>query len=527
MSIHRLLFRLLLGRRLPVTAGTLNVPGVTRPVVIRRDGYGIPYIEAEEDEDAWYGVGFCQGQDRAFKLEVLLRVARGTLAEIVGPRALPIDRLSRRIGFFHSAQPQLEVLDPKIRGIMEAFARGVTDGSRLGCRRPAHEFTLLRTRPTLYTAADVLATSKLQSFALASNWDVELARLHILKADGAEALKALDPAYPEWLPLSTPPGTKAGREMDRLAEDLVALGTTVSLGGGSNNWALAPSRTATGRAILASDPHLAPILPSQWYLAHVRTPEWTVAGATFVGAPVFPVGHNDVAAWGATAGMVDNTDLFLEQLGPDGRSVREGDRFVSCEIREETIRVKGAPEIVEQVVVTPRGPIIGDALDDSLGAISIRATWLDPRPVNGLLTAHRARSFEEFRRAFEQWPSTSLNMVYADTSGTIGWQLVGEAPRRRKGFGTIPLLGWDLDAGWEDTPIHFDDMPHVVNPDGGVLATANNRPTRTDEGPFLGTDWIDGYRAARIFEALEAGHEWDLDGVSALQTDQESSHGES
>ena len=522
MSIPRLLFRLLLGRRLPITSGTLTVPGIARPVVVHRDRSGIPYIEAEEEADAWYGVGFCQGQDRAFQLEGLRRVARGTLSEMIGPDGLASDRLSRRIGFYDSAERQMEALDPEVRRNLDSFALGVTEGSRLGCRRKAHEFTLLRAGPGAYAAADAVAVSKLQSFAIASNWDAELARLKILREDGPEALKELDPSYPSWLPVSAPPGAPACPAMDRLAEDLQTLRSVAGPGAGSNGWVLAPSRTATGRALLANDPHLAPTLPSQWYLAHVRTPSWTALGATLVGTPAFAAGHNDVAAWGATAGMVDNTDLFLEELGPDGRSVREREGFVPCKVRREVIRVKGRQDVVEEVVVTPRGPVIGPALDGDVGAVSIRATWLDPRPITGLLTSHRAGTFEEFRRAFEEWPLLSLNMIYADTSGVIGWQLVGEAPDRRKGWGSVPLPGWDPECGWEDAPVPFDQMPNEVGPAGGILATANNRPTPEGKGPFLGVDWIDGYRQARIIEALEGRHDWDLAGAGSLQMDQAS-----
>ena len=481
-------------------------------MVIRRDGYGIPYIEAEEEEDAWYGLGFCQGQDRGFQLEGLLRVGRGTLSEMVGPKGLAIDRLSRRIGFLHSARLQLEVLDPEVRIMLDAFARGVTEGSTLGCRRAAHEFAILRARPTPYFAADVVAIAKIQSFAVPSNWDLELARLQILKRDGPDALAALDPAYPQWLPVSAPPGAPAGPAVDSLAADMKELAAVVGYGGGSNNWVLAPSRTASGRPILANDPHLQSSLPPHWYLAHVRTPHWAAAGATLVGAPAFAMGHNGVAAWGLTAGLVDNTDLFIEEIGSDGSSVREGDRFIQCQVRKEVIRVKGGPDVVEQVVVTPRGPVIGPELDSNGDSLSMRATWLDHRPIEGLLTVHRARSFEEFRRALHQWPLTPLHMVYADTSGNIGWQLVGAAPKRRKGFGTVPLAGWDEDAGWENGPVAFDEMPH----------TANNQPVPDGQGPFLGIDWIDGYRAARIFESLEARHDWDLAGVRALQMDQQS-----
>jgi len=522
LNIPRLLFRLLFGRRLPITDGTLEVPGIRHPVLIRRDRYGIPYIEAEEEEDAWYGLGFCQGQDHAFQIEALLRVVRGTLAELVGPEALPVDRLSRRIGFRYAAEQQLKALDDKTPRILEAFVCGVTAGARTGCRRPAHEFSLLRAQPTPYQAADVLGMAKLMSFTLPANWDVELARLKILTEDGAGALAALDPTYPEWLPVMAPPGALADSAVDRLGEDLALLTATTGQGGGSNNWAIAPTRTTTGRAILANDPHLSPSLPPYWYLAHVCTPDWAVAGASIVGTPGFFVGHNDVAAWGMTAGFVDNTDLFIEELSPDGRSVREGDHFVSCEIRSEVIQVRGGTTVEEEVLVTPRGPIVSPALEDEVGAISLRATWLAPGPLEGLLQMHRARTFGAFRRAFEQWPFLSLNMVYADTSGTIGWQLVGDSPRRRQGWGTIPLPGWDPQVGWEDDPIPYDEMPHLADPETGFIATANNQPNPEGAGPFLGTDWIDGYRQARIVEALDARHDWDLPSVQALQMDQKS-----
>ena len=522
MNPHRLLFKLLLGRRLPTTSGTLEVPGVRRAVLIRRDGYGIPYIEAEDDEDAWYGLGFCQGQDRAFKLETLLRVARGTLAELVGRRAVDVDRLSRRIGFLHAARLQIEVLDPEIHGMLEAFARGVTEGSSLGCRRPAHEFTLLRSKPTPFSAVDVVAVSKLLSFSLASNWDIEIARHHILNEDGPEGLAALDPVYPRWLPVTEPPGAPAGPASDRLADDLKALLATAGLGQGSNGWVISPGRTVTGRAILANDPHLPPTLPPQWYLAHIRTPDWAVSGAAMAGVPAFPAGHNDVAAWGLTAGLADNTDLFLEELGPDGRTVRDGDRFIPCQVRSETIRVKGGPDVVEEVVVTPRGPVIGPALGGDSRSLSMRATWLAPRPIRGLLKVHMARSFDEFRRAFEEWPLMSLNMLYADTRGKIGWQLVGEAPRRRNGWGTVPLPGWVPGAGWHDEPVAFDEMPFAEDPPEGALATANNQPVPEGDGPFLGVDWLDGYRQARISEEVLSHHSWDVAGAQALQRDEAS-----
>jgi penicillin amidase len=523
LNLPRLLLRLMLGRRLPQTQGKITVPGVSGPLSIHRDRWGIPYIEAANDADAWFGLGFCHGQDRTFQLEVLLRVVRGKLAELLGLEVLQIDRLARRIGFYRAAQEQWPVLDADVREILQAYARGVNAGATLGLASKPHEFVLLHSKPSTWTPLDSLGVVKLISFTLPANWDVELARLKILSEDGPQALAALDPHYPDFLQVTTPPGQAAGVVLDRLAQDLSLFAAVAGTGTGSNNWVLSAQRTATGRPLLANDPHLDSRIPSHWYLAHLRTPQMAVAGASYVGGPGILCGHNGHAAWGLTAGLIDNTDLFMEQIGPDERTVREGDQFVPCELREEVIKVRDTFSTSELVLVTPRGPIISPAFDGGEGykeALSLRAVWLDPLPLRGLLCLHKVRSFDEFREALSVWPALSQNMVYADVNGTIGWQLFGQAPIRRKGYGTLPLPGWDPNAGWEKGHVPFAQLPFAVNPDEGFLATANNQPNRDDpQNPFLGVDWIDGYRAATIARSLAARTDWDVLSTMALQLD--------
>ena len=519
MNVHKLLFRLLLGQRLPTTNGELTLQGIRRPVVIRRDRYAVPYIEAETDEDAWYALGFCQGQDRSFSLEMLLRASRGTLCELVGPGALATDRLSRQLGFTRLAPKQLEVFHPDVRQRFEAFARGINDGVSRGRRRKAHEFTLLRAEPSTFEAVDLAAVYLLQSMALSANWDVELVRLRMLELDGPEALTLLDPPYPGWHPVSTMPETSAGPAVDALAHDIASLTEIVGVNRASNSWAVSPSKTSTGRPILANDPHLVPTLPPHWFLAHVRTPNWGLVGATFAGLPAFPVGHNGYVAWGVTLGLADNSDLFLEQIGDDGVRVREGSHFVPCEVIDETINIKDGPAHHERILVTPRGPIVGQSASNDSLAISIKATWLQALPVEGLLETHTATTCEEFRQLFTKWPHISLNLAHADTQGDIGLQLVGQVPRRRAGFGTIPMPGWKSDSGWHDAFVPFDEMPHTTNPEPGFVATANNQPLPSGQGPFLGVDWLDGYRASRITEIVGAMDDWDIASTAQAQLD--------
>lgn len=528
MTTARWLFGLVLGRRRPWTHGVDTVAGIERPVRIRRDRWHVPHVTAETDADAYYGLGFCQGQDRTFQIETTKRAATGTLSELVGASGVDVDRLTRRLGLTHRAAAQLDDLRPDLRRRVEAFAAGVTDGATRGLTALPHEFTLLRAEPTPHRAVDVVATMKLHAFLLAANWQDELMRLRVLVEDGEEALRAVDPGPAAHLPATTPVGQAYGRALDRLTEDLGHLAAQVPLAGASNAWAVAGSRTVSGRPIVANDPHLPPSLPAPWYLAHLTTPAWSLAGAAFAGTPGIAAGHNGHVAWGVSAGVTDDTDLFLEEVAPDGRSVRGPDGPVAGEVRREVIRVKGGDDVIEEVLETPRGPLVGRALADVSDvaapgggevALSLRGVWLDGGPVRGLLDVADATTVAALHERFADWPGLTLNLVAADTAGAIGWQLVGELPVRRTGTGVVPLPGWLPDAGWAPSRLPFGAMPSVTDPEPGFVAAANNAPVAGGDHPFVGSDFLDGYRAAAIVEALEARHDWDLAATAALQRD--------
>lgn len=517
-AIPRAIFRAILGRRLPKTEGVVTVPGLDHTVRIDRDRYGIPHISAQTDADAWFGLGFCQGQDRSFQIDSLVRLGRGTMSELMGADTVELDRLSRRIGFKRAAAAAWELLGAEDRAGLRAFADGVNRGRELGVAAKAHEFALLRGEPTPVEATDIAAITALQGFVFAANWDAELARLEILTEDGEEALHAVDPRYPEWHPVTDSPAGVAGLPLEALRASLELLREVAGIGGGSNNWALNATRTATGRPILANDPHIAPLLPPHWYLAHLTTPAWGIAGAAFTATPGFPCGHNGRVAWGITAGLVDNTDLFIEEIGPDGASVQRGDDFVPCTVIEEHIAVRGGDPVTEEVLMTPHGPIVGPALPGAHEALSMAATWLRPQRATSFLDAGRAESVADLRAQLAAWNGPTLNFVMADDAGSIGWQLAGQAPVRKKGRGALPLPAWIEGVGWEDEYLPFDAMPGGLNPERGYVATANTRPTTAEE-PFLGVDWIEGYRLARINEIIGERDDWDISSTLEAQLD--------
>jgi len=516
--------RALFARRLPVTRGTVTVPGLEAPVTIVRDRWGIPHIEARTEPDAWFTLGFCQAQDRTFQLEFLRRLVRGELAAVLGPHGLSFDRLARRVGFRRAALRQLPRIAPDVRAQVEAFLAGLQAGLERGLSGRPLEFLLLRTEPQPWDAADVLGLVKFLSLALASNWTSELVRLRVLLTDGIDALRALDPALSDWSdrPSSVEPFPNI--DLERLAGELDLLRSLAGMAA-SNNWVIAASRTRSGRPILANDPHWTPLLPSFWYLAHLRTPEWAIAGATLIGTPAFIAGHNGYAAWGVTAGLSDNTDLVLERLGPDGRSVFEGAATVPCLVHREPIHVRGHGTVTDMVLETRRGPIVSPALRDVPWALSLRAVWLDPLPVRGLLAMHRVRSFADVEEAFADWPHLPLNVVYADRTGRIGWLLAGTVPQRRHSSGLIPTLGWENPEPWIGY-VPAERLPRTVDPPEGFIATANNRPRTADAAELLGVDYLDEYRVERIARLLASRTDWTLGDTLVAQLDTYAVHWE-
>jgi len=517
MNLIQTILAAALGTR-PITNGRMEVTGITAPILIRRDEYGVPYIQADSEADAFFGLGFCQGQDRAFQIERLVRIARGNLSEIFGPPTLLIDRLTIRVGLNHHAAAQLQLLEEYDRGLLGAFAAGINAGVNDGCRGKSPEFHLLRVMPTEIEPADPLGILNFVALIL-SPWPNKINRLMVLRECGAKALKFLDGAYPEWLPAAAPFGQPSDGSGEKFSKDIQRIAQAMGLGsaGGSNCWAVNASRSKTGRPFIANDPHLSPTIPSHWYLACLEMPDYKLCGAALAGTPFFSIGHNQHAAWGVTGGSADNTDLFVEELDDEKIMVREREGFQPLEITHHNVQTKGQEPFEDRVLMTPRGPIISDILEDVEIPLSIRAPWMDPHPIKGLFEIYRVKSFRDFRVCWARWYQAAMNMVYADMEDTIGWQFIGDIPVR-KIAPTIPLPGWDPDFSWIAGRLPFEDMPHCENPKTGLIATANTKPAAGEE-PYLGFDFVDGYRLARIVEVLGERQDWDLAGMAALQED--------
>jgi len=533
VNFAHLAFGAMLGRRLTSYDGRHRVP-CRRNVQIRRDSVGVAYVDAQDEADAWFGLGFVHGQDRAGQLEVTWRLTRGLLSEVLGPGGLPIDRAVRLIGVHRAAKAQMETLDADTRDQLAAYTAGINAAMQCRALPKSHEHALLRCAPSRWEPVDVVAFGLLMCCFLPSNWDVELARLIILANDGPEAVTALDPTWRADLPLSNPPGAPAGVASELfVARDLEALRQFIGDSGGSNAWAVQAHKSATGRPILANDPHLPAAIPNLGYLARVKCPAFTVAGISIVGIPAFITGHNGHAAWGSTSAQVDNADLFLEELRDDGRRARQGDTWITCHEHVEQIPVKGADPEPLRVIRTLRGTVVARLGDDKASifepvpaigranALSFAATWLERRPTRSLLGFHHVKSFEQFREVCSKSAGSCYSLIYADRE-TVGWVLAAEVPKRKCGFGSVPLAGWRDEIGWESI-IPSTELPWSRNPSAGFVSCANNKPVADNATHvFLGHDFLDGFRQRRITEQLASRNDWNVERMAELQTDVQS-----
>ncbi len=512
----------LLRRSLPQTSGRLRLRGLHGPAEVLRDRWGVPHIYAEDVHDLYFAQGFCHAQDRLWQMEFNRRLASGRLAEVLGAAALDVDRLMRRVGLHRAARRDVETADAETRALYDAYVAGVNAFLSLGRPLPP-EFLILRLRPDPWQPADTALMGRLISFGQGVNWDTEIARLRMVEAVGPELAAQLDPGYPADMPVAVPPGGTAAAPLAQPSGDFAGLAQALGVGlrGGSNNWAVDGTKSASGRPLLASDPHIPPTMPCTWYEIHLTSPDHSVAGASLVGMLGVAIGHNDRIAWGITNGMVDTADLYVERVDEAHPQRYEYDgRWEEGELLREEIKVRGrATPVVEEVLITRHGPDIGPALAGEARHLTLRSIALEGRGLVG--PGHhlsQAGDWESFRAALREWETLAMNFVYADVDGNIGYQLGGRVPIRGRGRGLLPAPGWDPAYEWVGT-IPFDDLPNAYNPPAHFVASANAKIVGDDYPHYLSSDWADGYRHQRIADVLSEGEALTPEDMVRLQVD--------
>lgn len=506
-------------RPLPELSGTVLLPGLSAPVEVLWDAWGVPHVYAQTSSDLFFIQGYLHAQDRLWQLDLNRHVGAGRLSELFGERTVDMDRFLRRVGLRRAAIEESKLLEDEAADAQSSYCSGINAYLQSHADRLPLEFTLLRYQPEPWTPVDALQWAKLMAWSLSLNWDMELFRAQAMTVLGAEKLAMLERPYPVGHPLTVPPGETEPLSDDKMRpiwQEVAGI-----LGGGmSNGWVVDGARTLTGKPILANDPHLFPQLPSAWYEMHLESPDIRVTGASLPGCPGIVIGHNEHVAWGITAGMVDTQDIYVEKFTDGSHTQYQSENGpLDAAIIREPIRVKGRAEpIIEDVVTTRHGPIVLWNTNNPSQGNALRSTILEPSKITKAgISLLKAVDWTSFREALADWATPALNMVYADVDGNIGYQMVGLLPRRKPGTGYSTLRGWTGEHEW-DGFLSLDDAPHTYNPSAHFVQSSNNKPVADSTVPIVG-EWVDGYRGRRIESMLAAKERLGVDDMKTMHMD--------
>ena len=507
---------------LPQTTGTVAVPRLGARAEIVRDGDGIVTIRAQSEADAFYALGYAHAQDRLFQMDMMRRLGAGRLSEVVGAATVDIDKTMRILGLYRLAEANLATLPSDMRAIVDAYAAGVNAflATRGGALPP--EFALLRYSPEPWRPADSLVWGRIMALQLSGNWSEELLRYRLAARLTPAQLNDLWPAPPAD-DLGIPQAEKA----DDRAEAAPLLPDVLRGQGASNSFAVAGSRSASGKPLLANDPHLGLQAPIQWYLVRMETPTLTLAGATAPGVPMLIIGHNGQVAWSFVTTSSDTQDLFLEKLLPgDPAHYLTPTGALPFATRNEVIKVAGGDDVALTVRQSRHGPILSDAPSlawtNQTQVLSLAWPGLDEddRTAAALYRINRTHNADELLAAAAQFDSPMQNILYADTQGRVGFIAAGRMPTRKKlnAAGQMPAPGWTGEYDWTGY-LPADALPQTVDPKEGWIATANNDIRPPGYTRFLGARWEPPFRYNRIAELIEATPKHTPDTLAAIQLD--------
>jgi penicillin amidase len=531
---------------LPKYKGSLQLAGLTNKVKVCWGAYGIPHVYAANEDDLFLAQGYLHAQERLWQMDMSRQFFSGRLAEIFGDFPVPWKELSsqfrgrhsidfdyflRLIGIRRAAVASLELAAESELRYLQAYSQGVNRYIEQCGRRLPWEFRLLRYDPEAWRPEDSLTIGKGFAFFLSMalftrlNMIAIAAKLH----NHQEMLRSILPSYPDNGPTITQTVWNSAASVWQFMNGAFALSDWSSAGHGSNNWVVAPSRSATGRAILCNDPHLRLTIPAIWYLIHLKaetskihTEGYEVWGASVPGSPCVQLGHNRWISWGVTAAVCDDVELFTEKLHAlDPNRYLLGNNWLTMDQRAEIIAVRRRGEIKKIVRSTRHGPVLSDFgnYQDSTSVLSLRWTANEPsREFRCLYGVNQARDWREFLDSLSYHGAPTLNYVFADCHGNIGYSLAGKIPVRRRIPSLLPLDGWIQDNDWQGY-VPFEELPRIYNPPEGVIATANNRIVDASYPHYLSHFFEPPSRIHRIKELLAVKKSLSISDMESMQND--------
>ena len=522
--------------QLPQLDGNRRTIAVTQPVTVQRDHQGVPHITAASIDDLIAAQGYVTAQDRLWQMDMMRRIAAGEVAEVLGSNFVEHDRMQRVLEFRQTAERLTASLSPEERRLFEDYARGVNAYISEADALPA-EFRLLDYQPRRWQPVDSMLIVLNMVQTLDEQWPTKLSREAITKKIGPALAADLYPtgswrdhpptqSVPDLTkpPTDVPPTPPDEESFDGIARDLLrlrgALGNASPCRGciaGSNEWAVSGAHTASGRPMLSNDMHLNHSVPGVWYEMELRAPGFHAAGVALPGVPLIVAGHNDHIAWGFTALYGDTQDLYVERTNAQGE-YWDGGAWRPMERDHETIQVRFGKNEEFDVLRTNHGPVISSLAPHESRTLALRWTVYDPQFASGIpvYALNTASNWQEFEAAMSQWWAPTLNVVYADDQGHIGYQAIGHIPQRPGGLMGVPIT--DNSHEWQGV-IPFATLPSSLDPPGGILATANSRITPDNYPTPLSLEWASPYRNERIWKWLAAHEKMTRSDMLSLQTD--------
>ena len=532
--------------KLPKREGELQLRGLSQAVSVRFDAWGVPHVEAQNETDLYRALGYLHAQDRLFQMEMARRLARGELSEVLGEKLLPTDKLFRSLRLIDFAEARVKAESTRPPGPAQQALLAYLDGvNQYQATRPAPlEFELLGIPKRDFTPVDTYAVAGYLAYSFASAFRTEPALTYVRDQLGPEYLKIFDL---DWKPegalaararLSAPAASAvaAGRRLQpadwqalaRIGQLSDSLGTGLAQMEGSNAWAISGARTASGKPLLAGDPHIGFSTPAVWWEAHLKAPGFELYGHLQVLNPFALIGHNQRFGWSLTMFQNDDIDLVAEKTDAahPGQVLVKG-AWLPLESREARIKVKGRADEVIQLRRSPHGPIVNDVVPGDTGRTPIALWWTFLESENPIIEAfyqlNRADTLGAARAAVQGIHSPGLNVVWANAAGDIAWWASARLPQRPAGVNPSFIL--DGSSAEADKPgfLPFSANPQEENPARGYIVSANHQPASTEPVPGYYNLPDRGWRLEEGLKASATG--WDMARAQALQLADDTGYG--
>ncbi|MDQ6679034.1 MAG: penicillin acylase family protein [Acidobacteriota bacterium] len=500
-----------------LSADSVRVPGLRKPVEILRDKWGVPHIYASNTHDLFFAQGYITAKDRLFQIDLWRRVGTGNLSEVLGPSMLERDKLARSVNFRGDWNQEWAAYGPDAREIVTAFTGGINAYIHsLNGHRPK-EFERAGYDPAQWAPEDCL--SRVAGLLMTGNLRGEVQHAQDAAKFGLAGLakrKLFEPAVTVELPKGLDLADITAQVIRTYNQAVGPVALTAEQG--SNNWVVDGTMTVTGRPILANDPHRPVQLPSLRKTVHLVAPGWNAIGSGEPGLPGIALGHNEYIAFGFTIVGIDQQDLYVETLNPDNpQEYRWRGAWKRFEVDHRIVPVKGQGAEAVDLYYTVHGPVI---YRNGPHAFALRWVGSEPGTAGYLagLSIARAKDWSQFEKAMAGYKVPSENVVYADTKGNIGWQVGGLTPVRQNWSGLLPVPGEGMYewAGFRNP----SELPHEFNPARHFIATANNNILPEGYSVPLGYDsWALPFRANRIRQMLTADKKFDIEDFERMQQD--------